>query len=138
MPVSNEPIYPQLITNEVAQILPTDASNLMLLYTGAMNGSKIENIFVTNTDTNPYIVTLSLISSSTAFIMATYTIPASAGTLPSVPAYSLLNNANLPTARDAYGNPYIYIASNTFLNVNSSTTVSTNMVLSFITMGGDF
>ena len=139
MATSNTPIFPQTITTEVIQILPATASALVTLYTAGTNGSKIENIIATNTDTAAaYAITLTIVISATSYIIGTINVPLSSGNTTAAPAVSLLNSANLPTAKDSNGNPYIYLASGAVLKVNSGTTVNTGKVLSFTAIGGDY
>ena len=133
------PIFPQLITSPSVQILPATTSSLVTLYTGGTNGSKIENIIATNTDSGAaYLLTLTIVTSATNYIIGTINVPLSAGNTAAAPPVSLLNSVNLPTAKDANGNPYIYLASGSVLKVNSSTTVTTAKVVSITAMGGDY
>lgn len=139
MAVTNTPIFPQTITSPSVQILPADTTTLKTLYTAGTNGSKVENIIATNTDTAAaYALTLTVVTSATNYIIGTINVPLSSGNTAAAPAVSLLNSANLPTAKDSNGNPYIYLASGSVLKVNSGTTVNSGKVVSVTCNGGDF
>jgi hypothetical protein len=137
--VTATPIFPQTITSPSVQILPATTTGLVTLYTAGTNGSKIENIIVSNTDSGAaYALTLTVVTSATSYIIGTINVPLSAGNTTAAPAISLINSTNIPLAKDANGNPYIYLASGSVLKVNSGTTVTTAKVLSITAMGGDY
>lgn len=139
MAVTSTPIYPQTLMSGVAQILPADTSSLKTLYTAGTNGSKIETILVTNTDsTSAYLITLTVVISATNYIIGTVNVPLSSGNTNAAPAINILSNSNIPLNKDSNGNPYLYLATGAILKVNSSTTVTTAKVLSFLAQGEDF
>lgn len=139
MTTTATPIFPQTITSPSVQILPADTTSLKTLYTAGINGSKIENIIATNTDTAAaYAITLTVVTSSTNYIIGTINLPLSSGNTTAAPAISLINSANLPTAKDSNGNPYLYLANGSVLKVNSGTTVNTGKVISITANGGDY
>jgi hypothetical protein len=133
------PIFPQTIVTSVAKIAPADASNLKTLYTASANGSRIDSIIVTSTDTNSrdlqFIVTISGVD----YILGTITIPANTGTNNSTPIKSVLENAQfagLPS--DVNGNHYTMLASGAVLKVKSLSTVTTAKEISIFAQGGNF
>lgn len=139
MTVTATPIFPQTITSPSQQILPADTTTLKTLYTAGTNGSKIENIIATNTDTAAaYGIQLSVTTGATTYLLGTVNVPLSSGNTTAAPAISLLNSANLPTAKDSNGNPYIYLASGSVLKVNSLTTVNTGKIVAITCNGGDY
>jgi|SRR6185312_439615 len=139
MSVTNTPIFPQTITSPSVQILPADTTTLKTLYTAGTNGSKIENIIATNTDTTAaYGIQLSITTGATTYLLGTINVPLSSGNTTVVPAVSLINSTNLPTAKDSNGNPYIYLASGSVLKVNSLTTVNAGKIIAITCNGGDF
>lgn len=140
MTVTSTPIYPQTINTPTVQILPATTTTLVTLYTAGTNGSKIENIFLTNTDTAAaYAITFSLTIGGTTSILGTVNVPISAGNTTAVPAVSLMQSSNLPFSYDAFGNPYIYIATGGVLKANSGTTVNTGKIVAITcTSSGDF
>jgi hypothetical protein len=139
MATTSTPIFPQTIQSESVQILPATTTTQVTLYTGGTNGSKIENIIATNTDTAAaYALTLAIVTGGTSYIIGTINVPLSSGNTTAAPAVSLINNANLPLPKDSNGNPYIYLGSGSVLKVNSGTTVNTGKVVSITAIGGDY
>lgn len=139
MTTTATPIFPQAITSPSVQILPADTTALKTLYTAGTNGSKIENIIATNTDSAAaYGLQLSVTTGATTYLLGTINVPLSAGNTTAAPAISLLNSTNLPTAKDSNGNPYLYLASGSVLKVNSLTTVTAAKIVSITVNGGDY
>ena len=142
MAVTATPIFPQTITNAVATIVPADTSSLKTLYTGGSNGSRVENILVTNTDAAAaYAIQLTVVISATNYLIGTVNVPLSAGNTTAAPTVNLLsalNNFGPYICKDSNGNPYLYLANGAVLKVNSTTTVNTSKQVTFFAQGGDY
>jgi hypothetical protein len=140
MTVTSTPIYPQTINTPTAQILPANTTALVTLYTAGTNGSKIENIILTNTDTAAaYAITLSIVIGGVTSVIGTVNVPLSAGNTTSAPAVSVMQSTNIPFSYDAFGNPYMYLASGAVLKINSATTVNTSKIVAATCVAsGDF
>lgn len=139
MAVTATPIFPQTIKDYVIQILPADTTTLKTVCAGATNGTKIESIIVTSTDTSARDVTLYKTISAVDYALCCITIPITAGTINGTASIDILRNINIPgTAFDPNGNKYIYIASGTTLKIASGTTVTAAKVINVVASGGDF
>lgn len=139
MPTTNTPIYPQTITNGLVQILNADAQNLKTIYTGGANGSKVEMLIVTSTDTADRDVQFSIVNGGITYIIGTVKIPLNSGNTNSVVTVNILLNAQMSTLpRDANGNPYIYLANGSVLKAEALTTVTSGKTISIISSGGDY
>jgi len=139
MTVTATPIFPQTINNTFVQILPADTTTKKTIYTGGTNGSKIENICITNTDTGAYTLNVYITASATDYLIGTVSVPLSAGNTTAAPSINLLALANfLPCNFDAFGNKYMYLASGSVLKVASTTTVTTAKAVTVYCQGGDF
>lgn len=139
MAVTSTPIFPQAIQSTTAQISNASGTTPVTIYTAGANGSKIENIICSNTDTAAsYSVQLSITNGANTNIIGTINVPLSSGTATTASAVSLINSANLPTAKDSNGNPYIYLAASCTLKAASLTTVTSGKFLEITTNGGDF
>lgn len=133
------PIFPQLVKNYVAQILPADASNKKALVTGATNGTKIEAITVASTDTTARDLQLIMTISAVDYILATVAIPLNSGNINTAPAVDILRNAQWPSlSYDSNGNRIIYVASGAVLNIKSLTTVTAAKEIDALAIGGDY
>ncbi|WP_233343626.1 hypothetical protein [Burkholderia cepacia] len=133
------PIFPQTVKNYVAQILNADASNVKTLVTGAANGTKIEAITVASTDTTARDVQLVMTISSVTYVLATVSIPITAGSVNSVPSVDILRSAQWPgLSSDASGNKILYVANGAVLGIKALTTVTSGKELDALAIGGDF
>ena len=135
------PIFPQLINTPSVQILPATTNTLVTLYTGGVNGSIVESILVSSTDTSARLLQLSILTGAVSYILGTINIPLSSGTTGAAPAVNLISSTNtaiIPVNTDSNGNQYIYIGSGSVLQVNCTTTVTTAKIISLTAQGGDF
>lgn len=133
------PIHPQTVKGLVAQILPADASTLKTLVTGATNGTKIESINVTSTDTTTRDIAIWMTISAVSYLLGTVNIPITAGNTNAIPSVDILRSLQIPSlAFDAYGNKYLYVPSGATLQVSSLSTVTAAKALQFYAQGGDF
>lgn len=133
------PIFPQTVKNYVAQIQNADGQTVKTLCAGATNGTKIEAITVSSTDTTARDVQLSLTISSVVYILGTVAIPATAGTVDSIPSVDILRSAQIPgLSYDANGNKILYVASGSTLGIEALTTVTSGKTIAAIAIAGDF
>jgi hypothetical protein len=138
MPTST-PIYPQTINTPVAQILPADTTTLKTLYTGGANGSRLEHLSCTSTDTAARDLAFYLTVSGVDYLLATLNVPINAGNTNAIypvdifthPAFSWL-------PIDANGNRYMYIASGAVLKVKALVTITAAKAIQFNVFGGDY
>lgn len=139
MAVTNTPIFPQTIINPILQLTNGTGTTVTAVFAGGTNGTKIESIIVTSTDTSARDLTFYLTVSATNYALTTITIPITAGTVNNVPSVNILGSVQMPgLARDSNGNPYIYIASGTTLSANAVTTITSAKVINIICQGGNF
>lgn len=139
MPVSNKPIFPQLIVTPMQQILPADTTSLKTLCTAGANGTKIERITVTSTDTSAKDLQLVVTSGGTDYIIGTASIPANSGNTNALPTVSLLEHAQfVGLAGDANGNKYLYLAAGAVLKAKALSAVTTARAINIFVQGGDY
>lgn len=138
MAVTATPIFPQTITSGVVQILPADTTTLKTLYTAGAQGSKIENLDVTNTDSAAaYAIQVWVVISATNHLLGTVNVPLSSGNTVAAPNVSILAGLT-GLNKDSNGNPYIYLATGAVLKVSSLTTVTAAKIVDFYCQGGDY
>lgn len=141
MTVTATPIFPQTITNEVVNISNSTSTNLVTAYTGGTNGSKIEMWNIASTDTAARYLQIWFTISATSYLLGTIAIPLTSGDSSTgvVPSVNVLGNQYLPgLPRDSNGNPYLYIASGTTLQISVITAVTSGKTITSIIHGGDF
>lgn len=133
------PIYPQTINVGVAAIANADAQTYKTIATGGTNGTKIESLIVSSSDTSARDITVNLTRSAVNYQLAQISIPATAGYLDTVPSVDIMRSAFLPgTAYDSNGNKYLYLKSGDTLTINAPVTVTTAKTIQAVASGGDF
>jgi hypothetical protein len=139
MAVTATPIFPQTIKNTTITIVNSDAQTYKTAYTGGTNGSKIEQWYVSSTDTSNRDITINLTISATNYQISQISIPLSSGTVNNVVPVNILQHAQLPNvSKDSNGNPYMYIASGTTLTINAPVTITSGKTITSVIMGGDY
>lgn len=132
-------IYPQTIKTTVQQILPADTSTLKTLYTGATNGTRIENIWISSTDTSLRDLAFYITVSAVDYLLCTISCPINSGNTNAIGPLNLFQNAFfVGTNFDALGNRYMYLDANATLKVKSTTTVTAAKVIAFNIQAGDY
>jgi len=141
MAVSNVPIFPQSFNQTITTIVNADGTNKKTAYTAGINGSKLEAIYVTSTDTNAFTVNIYETLSGTDYLIGTLNIPASSGNTTSAPTINILNNSgNFGSVLniDSNGNRYMYLVANAIIKVAVTSAYTAAKTMSFISMGEDF
>lgn len=121
----------------LVQIANADASNQKTVVTAGASGSKVTNLVASSTDTSARDIQVSVVRSATTYVLATTTVPITAGFVAGTPPVDLLAAVpNLP--RDQDGQPYLFVESGDTLVVNALTTVTTAKVVSVHSDYSDF
>lgn len=142
MAVTSTPIYPQSPQAKAYQLTHTTDLSLETLYAAGANGSQIEGINVSNTDTSAYTLQLYAYDGTTAHLLGSFNIPASSGNLSADAAVALLGPnsagalAGLPY--DVNGNQIIYLPSGWSLQVGVTSQITSGKVVDCVAFGGDF
>lgn len=123
------PTLPRMPRKGLVQIANADASAQKTVITAGANGNKVVNLIASSTDTSARDVQVSLVRSSTTYVLATTTVPITAGFVAATPPVDLLALIpNLP--RDQDGQPYLFLESGDTLVVNALTTVTSAKTIS--------
>lgn len=124
MAFSFQPFFPAgLQSIALANGVSTTTANIVQ---GGVNGTKIESLVITNTDTIDHALTIAINVASAITNVANVNIPAGAGsTLGVLPVNLFANNQFAFLPQDANGNKYLYLA-----NVASSIVFTSNSVIS--------
>lgn len=138
MTVSNQPIFPQAINVGVASQNNSTAGTAQTLFTAGTNGSKLESIVVTSTDTSARDLTVGLVRSATTYTLGVISIPAGAGNTDTIPGVDIMRNSQIPGfAYDNNGNRYMYLKNGDTITVNAAT-ITSGKVINAVAQGGDF
>lgn len=139
MAVTNTPIYPQAINVGLITVANADAQAYKTVFTAGTNGSKIEALVVSSTDTSNRDITINITRSAVNYQLTQVSIPLTAGTVNSVPTVDILRSAQIPgLSYDSNGNRYLYLKSGDTLTVNAPVTVTSAKILTVVAQGGDF
>lgn len=136
------PIYPQLINNTPVTFVNADGTTAKSIYTSGVNGSKLEAIYATNTDSgSAYSVNIWIKQSGTSYLLGTVNVPLSAGNTTAAPTVNLLNSSNnLGTIlnKDSNGNTYLYLSASSVVTLAPTGAVTSAKTLTFIAVCEDF
>ncbi len=139
MAVTATPIFPQSIKNVTKTILNADGTAWVTAYPGGTNGSKIEGVYVSSTDTAAHDLQMSITIGAGTSLYTTINIPIGAGNTGTVPAINILASAQLASLpKDSNGNPYLYIGNGNSLQFSSVVAVTAAKTLQIITIAGDY
>lgn len=139
MAVTSSPIFPQTLKTNVAQIAPADTTSLKTLVTAGADGTRIDNILVTSTDTTARDLQFVITISAVDYIIGTLQIPISSGNTNAVPIVSVFPHTQFAGLnQDVNGNKEFYLASGAVLKVKCLTTVTATRLISIIAQCGDY
>jgi len=139
MPISNKPIFPQTITTGATQIAPADTTSLKTLYTAGVNGSRIDNILATSTDTAARDLQFVITIDAVDYVLGTLSCLANSGFTNAVAILPVLSDSKFAAlSQDGNGNKVLFLASGAVLKVKSLTTVTAAKVISVLAQGADF
>jgi len=133
------PIYPQLHTTPSVQILPADTTTLKTLLTAGANGSLINRIWVTSTDTAAKDLQFYVTISAVDYLIGTLSIPANSGNTNALPQVGVFESTQFPAMFiDNNGNKIMRLASGAVLKVKALTTVTSAKIINVVCQAGDF
>lgn len=142
MTVTATPIFPQAINVGVQTIVNADAQAQKTLFTAGTNGSKVESISISSSDTSARDVSIYLTRSATNYLLSTVSIPAGAGqpaAPAATPAVDILRSAQIPgLAYDPNGNHYLYLMSGDTLTISAPVTITSAKTVTAVASGGNF
>lgn len=133
------PVFPQGINVGLGTIVNGDGQTVKTIFTAGANGSVVNSLTVSSTDTSNRDVNVYLTRSATNYLLTTVQIPLSAGNANGVPAVDLLRSAQIPgLAYDANGNSVLHLKSGDTLTFSAPVTVTSAKQITAAAFGGDF
>lgn len=134
------PIFPQTINNGNAKIVPADTTNLKTLYTAAANGSRIDAIYLTSTETaNNRDIQFVLTVSAVDYVIGTVQVPLNSGFSSAVPTVNAFASTQFTQLNvDNMGNKELTLVAGAVLKAKSLTTLATGKEISILVVAGDF
>src|SRR4051794_32654395 len=139
MSVTATPIFPQAVNAAVGTIANADGTTVKTVLTAGTNGSKVEALTVSSTDTSDRVVNVYLTRSAVNYLLCTLTVPLSSGNDAAVSPVDVFHHARVPgLSYDANGNRVLYLKSGDTLSWGCTTTVTSGKTLTALAQGGDY
>lgn len=132
--------FPQTIVTQTTILNNASGTTITSVYPVQTNGAVVGSINISNTDTNPYTVNIYVVKSAVNYLLATISIPASAGNTTAAPSVELINGqTNIPgLVKDAFGNTKLYIDSSTSIAIGVTSTITSPKQLSVVVSSAIF
>lgn len=138
MPVTTTPAYPQAVNLGIGQILPADTTTLKTIWTAGANGSLMQALGFSSTDTSDRTINLYVTRSGTDYLICTLNIPANSGNSTTIPAVEGLRSTLLPWVMyDMAGNKQLRLKSGDVLKFASTATITTAKAITAFADGED-
>ena len=136
--VTNTPAFPQGINNGIQTFVNADAQTQKTLFTPGSNGSIIDALLVSSSDTSNRDIVIGLTISATFYPLTIVSIPLTAGTVDTIPGVDILRSLQFPgLSYDAFGNRVLKLASGSVLTAYAPVTVTSGKSLTVFTQGRD-
>lgn len=139
MAVTATPIFPQALNVTPQTIVNGDGTTAKTVFTAGSNGSKLEVMNISSTDTSNRDVAIYLTRSAVNYLLTTIKILANSGNNNAIPATDCMKNAQIPSLSiDAAGNRFLLLKSGDTVSVAATTTVTAAKTITIITNGADY
>lgn len=133
--MANRPIFPDTIQNAALDIENADGTTIQDLVTAGTNGSRINSISATSTDTAAVDIYVYYHDGSTDYILSRVTIPITAGTDGSTPPVSIFNSTDFPFLADDLS---YYLAGTDKIRIAAVSAVTAATKVSLVATYGDY
>lgn len=141
MAVTATPVFVQTPNIASVQILNADASNFKNIMAGGANGSKIESLQITSTDSTDRVVQIYITKSGSvnSLLLGSANVAANSGNDNLKPAIDAFNPAFMPGLPiDSDTQKFLFLKSGDQLNVKCTTTVTAAKNLDCTCVFADF
>jgi len=133
--MANQPIFPGSIQTPVVSITDTDGMSIKTFVTAGTNGTRIDSISATSTDTVDANLVLIHNDGINDYVLGTIIIPASSGNNGTDTSVDILNDTDLPFLR---GDLAHYLQSGHILKVQVQTVLSASTKIDLTAVCGDY
>ncbi len=140
--MTNTPVFPQTLNSSVQQFLNADgngAGTEKALFTPGSNGSILDALLVSSSDTSARDLVFGFTVSGTFYVLSTVQIPITAGLTNAIPSVDILRSLQIPgLSYDAFGNRVMIIKNGFVLKAYAGATVTTAKAINVFALGRDF
>ena len=139
MPKNTLTYFTKDLRAKPTQFLPADTTVAKQIFDPSAEGSRVDGIVITSTDTVARTVLLQINNGGTISLLGHVSVPAGAGTDGSVAAVSGLNRGNLPWLKiDANGNPYINLNTGMNLQAKMLAAITASKEINITVLGANY
>lgn len=110
----------------------SDGTTAKTIFTPGSNGSRVHAISIVSTDTSARDITLAIVQSSVAYIIARFTLAAAS----TITITNGLDNYLMPWILSS--DPYLILQNGTTLQANMEATITSGKKVDIAVFGGDF
>lgn len=136
--MSAQPSFISIPKNPATSFANADASNFKTIMSAGSLGSRLDSLFVSNSDTtNAYVLQLAIQKSSVNYIIGEISIPIGAGTNSSTKSVAALNTVDIPGLAFTESGA-LYLESGALLVGKVKSTVAGANTVQVIGVGGDY
>lgn len=138
MATTATPVFPQAVNNGIGQILPADTTTLKTIWTAGANGSLLQALGISSTDTSARDLQFYITRSGTDSLICTISAPINAGNTNAIPSVDVLRSSLWPWCMfDMAGNRQLRLKSGDVLKFAALTTVTAAKVINCFADGED-
>jgi hypothetical protein len=135
MPANTTPIFPLTVQTSAATIVNADGTGEKTLVTAGANGTRIDAVSITSTDTAAVTLTVLVHDGTTSYAVGEIAVPAGSGTNGSAPAIKGLSADGLPWL-DASGS--LFLKTGWSLRVAAKAAVTSAKTVTLVAFSGDY
>lgn len=138
MAVTTTPALPQAINFGIGQITNGDTTTLKTIWTAGANGSLLQSMGLSSTDTSDRTINFYITRSGTDYLVCTITATANAGNSTTIAAIDVMRHAMLPWFQyDMAGNRQLRLKSGDVLKFASTATITSAKLITCFADGED-
>lgn len=135
--MSASPSFIATPKTHVVAFANADGTSFKSLFAAGANGSRLDSLIASSTDTVPNILQLAVQKSGVNYVIGEVAIPAHAGTNGSVKSVAVLNSTDIPGL--AYTeNGALYLETGCVLMARVKTAVAGAFAVQMVGVGGDY
>lgn len=135
MAANTTPIFPLTVQTSAAAIVNADGTGEKTLVTAGANGTRIDAVSITSTDTAAVTLTVLVHDGTTSYAVGEIAVPAGSGTNGSAPAIKGLSAEFLPWL-DASGS--LFLKTGWSLRVAAKAAVMSARTVAVVAFSGDY
>ncbi len=137
---TSTPIFPQTVRNAAVAFANADGTTLKSVIAGGSNGTQINAITVSSTDSTARDLKLWINNGTTDFLLGTVSIVGSSGNTNALAAIDIMRSTMVPgLAFDALGNRVLFIASGWTLKASMGAAVTSSQTVAVVVpSAGDY